>query len=281
MTKFYQQYKNEPIIATETLNVDKSLFGGNRLIDFLAEIGSNAKSSKNLERNLFEYNNVITIVKSRFTVMYNKIRYLNKLLTNVMFYSLFKLVAFNDIVNEKVVLNRFVNIQDLKGMIDIISGYLASKQDKVKICEAVGAFSINLFQKTIEKITNPAQCIDITKSNYVVDYVLGIYLATKLGYVNKTEIPIPTVPVGTPSIAVAPPSVATPITTAVASSSTATRVASPVASSSRPITPAVPVATPITTATQVASLTHKSVVGRQTASSELKNKPHKSQKKNP
>jgi len=136
----------------------------------------NLMSTQNIKlyKNLSEYCNLSVNLKSRYHVLYSKMKQMNKNIVDIIFYCVFKINTLNDILLEGFDIPNIIKIADVKKYQNIINEI--SNSTKSNAYSIMLKIASSLFNKIISSATNFSDddCIDIKNTNYNFEVILCI-----------------------------------------------------------------------------------------------------------
>lgn len=192
---FYAKSSDGAMISTSDLvksfDPESRSFVGGTLYnsgDFVEILNKNFDISGEIQQNLSIYCQTTSVVKSKYTAMYNGLRNLNKMVADMILFNLFKLTTYRDVCNDVIKINRFINRKDIIVMRDAIDNFLMTNK-RSRIFELVGNRTKILFKRVIDYMEknniSDDRCCDIMSSNYVIDFVLGSRLYLFISFFSK------------------------------------------------------------------------------------------------
>ena len=146
------------------------------LNDFVKLINSNTKLTMTMNNKLMSYCKKSSELKSRYASLYNKMVYYNRIIMDNVLYNLYRLTTIRDIIKEKYFVNRYIKLGEIRAMkhkLDNIGTDIDGMAYKYAII-------INIANKLVGNIVQKSPnhgdeiCIDISKTNYIVDFMLTI-----------------------------------------------------------------------------------------------------------
>lgn len=198
MEKFYNKTDDYPEISNNELirsfdKYNKIMVGGLKITgnEIIEYINKNYLISKDVQEKILYYCRESSTLKSAYTKMYNKLKYLNKEIIYIVINNLFKLSIFKGIDENVIKINRFIKLNTFIDMKECIEKFLISNDEHVKIYRSLCEKTQNLFKKTINEMIKNSQvieknlCCDIALSNNSINYVIGIYLYQKIKTFSK------------------------------------------------------------------------------------------------
>jgi hypothetical protein len=197
INKFYQNFDITSAIYSNELNQffdvkTKNMSGGDlgsnivstkySLNNFIELLNADISKSIAAHDKLMLYCQKSAILKSRYTLLYNKLRQYNKSVIDIVLFNLYKLTTFRDIISEKMVINRFIKIDELKEMKILVDGLILNDDKRKNKYAVVIGIASKLFDSFFEKVKNlhDSDCIDIGLTNYIIDFILIINFCKKL-----------------------------------------------------------------------------------------------------
>ena len=197
INKFYQGFDSASVIYNDKLSLffdvkSRSMKGGvlgenipsiryplNEFIDLL-----NADVSKSIASHdrLMLYCQRSAILKSRYALLYNRLRQYNKCVIDVVLFNLYKLTTFRDVLSEKIMIKRFVGIDEMKKMKRMIDELISSNDEKKNQYAVIIDISGRLFDSFFKNVTklHDSDCVDIKLTNYIIDFILVINFCKKI-----------------------------------------------------------------------------------------------------
>lgn len=144
------------------------------LTDFMKIIKENVNDNTKVYKLLMEYCQKSSTLKSRYTVMYNKLKEFNKSVINVVLFNLFKLTTFRDMNNGTVKIGKYITIKELKEMRENVNLWGTNKNN-------LGQYVImtNIANKLLGRIFelsqfNDEECINLENTKHILDFILVI-----------------------------------------------------------------------------------------------------------
>jgi hypothetical protein len=136
----------------------------------------NLMSTQNIKlyKNLSEYCNLSVNLKSRYHILYSKMKQMNKNIVDIIFYCVFKINTLNNILLEGFDIPNIIKIGDVKKYQNIINEI--SNSTKSNAYSVMLKIASSLFNKIISSSSNLSDddCIDIKNTNYKFELILCI-----------------------------------------------------------------------------------------------------------
>lgn len=189
INKFYQSFDVTLVMYNDKLNQffdvkTRNMNGGTRyqLKEFIELLNTDVSKSIAAHDKLMLYCRRSAILKSRYTLLYNRLRQYNKCVIDVVLFNLYKLTTFRDVILEKIVINRFIGIDELKKMKRSVDELISSNDEKKNKYAVIADISGKLFDSFFKKVTklHDSDCVDIGLTNYIIDFILVINFCKKL-----------------------------------------------------------------------------------------------------
>lgn len=146
----------------------KMMYGGDKktLKEFVNVINSDHELTQEIHDILNEYCQISIMLKSNYTKLYGNLKTYCKLIFDTIMYNLFMYDTLTKIGNETITIKRFLNVDDLTQYKKKINDFQNKKYYSLLVKNS------NNLINTVLLILTEHKCIDVSRTEYVIDFIL-------------------------------------------------------------------------------------------------------------